>query len=569
MEVFGPYLLLRPLGRGGMGVVYTARTQDSLHPLVALKRMRADADVPTFRERFEHECALALRLRHPHLLETLDAGALDGQLYVASELIRGQDLASIVFRLGEQGQGMPVAGVARVLADVLSALRYVHTAVEDDGRPLKLVHRDVTPGNVLVGYDGRAHLADFGLARSLLTDPLALTATGTILGTPRYMAPELLHGVQATPRTDLYAVGVLAYAMLTGQGPYPGGPKEVINGILDGPPTPLAALRRDVPPRFLLLVEALMAREPEGRPESAAQAALQLAEVISAEGLGAGHGALGAWLGRLFDVERARQERQYAQDLSAQLPATTTPRPVTRVLPASRRPFSGEDQLPTATPDLPDATQLAGVVPLAALEADMEPDTARDRLPDFGLYPTIVPVSAAGPRPEELDTYPGNGPLLARPAIARPPVVDAAPTRPMRAADPAPDVPARASPTLPVAPPTVAPPAPRRGPMRLAVVLAVGLLAGLTGALVARVRPEPPQVDMMALSERVGAAQARVAVLSDPERRQALEAVLAEARARVRAGEPGLAAALLDKVEAALARPGPVPALPEEHEQPR
>ena len=77
MEVFGPYLLLRPLGRGGMGVVYTARTQDSLHPLVALKRMRADADVPTFRERFEHECALALRLRHPHLLETLDAGALD------------------------------------------------------------------------------------------------------------------------------------------------------------------------------------------------------------------------------------------------------------------------------------------------------------------------------------------------------------------------------------------------------------------------------------------------------------------------------------------------------------
>jgi hypothetical protein len=553
MEVFGPYLLLRPLGRGGMGVVYTARTQDDLRPLVALKRMRADADVPTFRERFEHECALALRLRHPHLLETLEAGSLDGQLFVASELIRGQDLASIVHRLGTEGHGMPAAGAARVLADVLAALRYVHTAVEDDGRPLRLLHRDVTPGNVLVGYDGRSHLADFGLARSLLTDPLGLTATGTVLGTPRYMAPELFNGVPATVQSDLYAVGALAYCMLTGQGPYPGGPKEVITALLEGPPPPLSALRQDLPPRFTAVVTRLMDRRPEARFASAAEATLHLNDAVAREGLGVSHAALGTWLGALFEEERARQSRQWTRDLAVHVPRAAAPRPVTRVLPAAPGPLSGELEVWADAADegaLDGETQLSGVAPLAPLEADPEPDTAKQLVPfgalDLGVLPTIVPATApptAPMRPEELDTLSEGGRRKAPFTAAAERLPRAAPAR--RAEGPgtppegAPVVRAASAVRGPqiTAHPGPTPPLARAG--RAPVLLAVALVAGLGGAAVSRlgVGRGPSPAEQVALSERVGAAKARLGAVPDSARRGDLEAILVEARALVRDGE--------------------------------
>ncbi|MEM7677384.1 MAG: serine/threonine-protein kinase, partial [Myxococcota bacterium] len=195
MEPFGPYLLLRVLGRGGMGVVYVARSRLPGHPIVALKRLRADAaQVPSFRERFEHECALALRLRHPRLVHVLDAGKVGDIPYIASELVLGMNVATIARRLLSLRRRAPLKIAVRVMLDMLAGLDYVHQAHEPDGRPLQLVHRDVTPGNVLVGYDGISRLADFGLAKSQLTEQLQLTATGMILGTPKFLAPEVAQG---------------------------------------------------------------------------------------------------------------------------------------------------------------------------------------------------------------------------------------------------------------------------------------------------------------------------------------------------------------------------------------
>lgn len=605
-EPFGPYMLLRPLGRGGMGVVYTARAQDELHPLVALKRMRADAAVPTFEERFRHECALALRLRHPHLVETLEAGEIDGQHFVASQLIRGQDLATISQRLGQTDAGMPLAAVVRVMSDVLSALRYVHSATEEDGRALRLVHRDVTPGNVLVGYDGRSHLADFGLATSLLTDSLGLTAEGMFIGTPRFMAPELLTGTKASVQSDLYALGAVAYCLLTGGGPYSGSTKEIILAIMEGPPSPLRSHRPDLPASFLALLDRLMARSKAARPSSAEEADEMLNSVAQREGVWVSHGAVGAWLSQLFAAERQAQDEQWRRDLQARLASDHIGAMGTRVLPTVPRPLSGDSRVPPSSPDMAvkAETLLGAVAPLTDLEPDREPDTDRSppgfmgavrraddllaNMPTIGASdfrgliapapdPAANPVTGAGPHPgrsfdrtveaaapgltealpapEAVAPLPLGAPGM-RPPPAPRPMIGAVPVvtvRPASSPRPAEVTPNRGSPTV------VNPVPPRGMGQLLAGLLVVALVAIVAGAVGARVGT-PVSVpgysaEQVAVSERLGAVSARLSGWSKAPQREALEASLNRARALNQQGQVQQARSLVEQVERALSAP--------------
>src|SRR5436190_9876088 len=136
---FGPFIIVRTLGRGGMGEVFVARTPWDENPLAAVKRLRPDvARVPTFADRFKHEAELAVRLDHPNVVGTLDVGSVEGQLYVCSELVLGKDTGVIADRLRERGQGGPAAVAIRLLLDALAGLAYVHGVREPDGRPLML-----------------------------------------------------------------------------------------------------------------------------------------------------------------------------------------------------------------------------------------------------------------------------------------------------------------------------------------------------------------------------------------------------------------------------------------------
>ncbi|MEL7372517.1 MAG: serine/threonine-protein kinase, partial [Myxococcota bacterium] len=346
-ESFGPYLLLRTLGRGGMGVVYTARSRHKNHPIVALKRLRADAaQVPSFRERFDHECALALRLQHPRLVQALDAGEINGVPYVASELILGADVGAIADRLKHQGRGAPINIAVRITIDILSGLDYVHQAHEPDGEPLRLVHRDVTPGNVLVGYDGLSRLADFGLAKSLLTEQLQLTADGIILGTPKFVAPEMAQGGRAGPRTDLYGLGAVIYRLLLGRGPYDGDPKEVLRALMTGPPRPLSEARPDIPHWFSDIVESLMARSPDDRPASARGAGLHLVSEARRHEALMPRPRFAQWLKELFSNEHRAHMDQLQADLGINIDLVPTPSEGTRVLTQKKAPL----QAPNAAP---------------------------------------------------------------------------------------------------------------------------------------------------------------------------------------------------------------------------
>lgn len=311
-ERFGPFIIVRAIGRGGMGEVYIARTPWEESPVAAVKRLRPDvARIATFAERFKHEAELAVRLQHRNIVGTLDVGSVDEQLYVASELILGKDTGHVADRLRERGQGAPLAVVIRLLLDVLGGLAFVHGARQPDGEWLRLVHRDVTPGNVLVSYDGIAKIADFGLAKSALTEGSQLTQHGEILGTPHYLAPELIRGHTATSASDIYGLGAVMYRVLTGVAPHQGTTAEVLIKAMTEKPRSLGELRPDLPPWFVAFVHRMLETDHERRPFDAALLGRQLEHEARRSNLLLPHASVGRWLGALFEEERVEEVDEY------------------------------------------------------------------------------------------------------------------------------------------------------------------------------------------------------------------------------------------------------------------
>ena len=209
MTTLGKYELLDKIGEGGYGIVYKAR-DPLLEREVAIKVLRADiASAPDFIERFRREARLAASLRHPNIVGVIEVGEQDGRYYLVMEYLDGEVLSA---RL-KAGQPLPLSQAVEILRPLAEALDYAH------GRGL--VHRDVKPSNIILADGGkRPVLTDFGLVKSMSES--GLTTTGVSLGTVEYMAPEQILGQEAGPAADQYALGVVAYQMLTGQVPFGG-----------------------------------------------------------------------------------------------------------------------------------------------------------------------------------------------------------------------------------------------------------------------------------------------------------------------------------------------------------
>src|SRR6187551_3445503 len=209
MKSVGRYEILREVGRGGMAMVYLARQTD-LDRFVALKELGAfHASDPSFAQRFLRESRVAGSLSHPNVVAVLDYFEHDGTPYIAMEYVRGGSLRQYVGRL-------TLAQIGVVLEDVLAALAHAER--------LGIVHRDLKPENLLVTADGRVKIADFGIARALdrARGATRLTATGTTIGTPDYIAPEQAMGDATGPWSDLYSLGCIAFELLTGHAPFAG-----------------------------------------------------------------------------------------------------------------------------------------------------------------------------------------------------------------------------------------------------------------------------------------------------------------------------------------------------------
>lgn len=248
---FGPYLLRRLVGRGGMGDVYEA--EDTVRErVVALKLMSPTlSNDPVFRSRMQREARTAGRLHEPHVVPIHDFGEIDGQLYVDMRLIDGKDLAGMLKRYGPLSPPRAVA----IVRQIGSALDAAHAA--------GILHRDVKPENILVSADDFAYLVDFGIASA--TSDEKLTQIGTTVGTAKYMAPERFGDSQVTHRADIYALACVLYECLTGSPPYTGDQLSVIGAHVHQPiPRPSAA-RPSIPTGFDEVIARGMAKNPDDR----------------------------------------------------------------------------------------------------------------------------------------------------------------------------------------------------------------------------------------------------------------------------------------------------------------
>lgn len=252
----GRYRLQERLSRGGMGEVWRAYDLTLGRP-VALKLLRAGLADPVDRERFLREARAAAQLNHPNIVAIFDVGEWEGCSYLVMELLEGRSLADV---LAERGP-LPVEDVRRYGAQAAAGLAAAHAR--------GVVHRDIKPSNLMLASDGTLKLVDFGIARVLDEASSRLTATGTIVGTASYVAPEQARGLQADARTDLYALGCVLYQLLVGRTPFVGAPTEVLYAHLYTEPEPLTDLRPDVPPDLVALVHGLLAKDPNDRPAEA------------------------------------------------------------------------------------------------------------------------------------------------------------------------------------------------------------------------------------------------------------------------------------------------------------
>jgi len=264
----GRYRVVERLGAGGMATVYLAE-DERLGRRVAIKRLHAESPEDIAR-RFEREARLGASLNHPNIVSIYDTATDEGGVLIVMEYVKGPTLG----RAMSDGP-MPVERTLGLVQGLAAGLDHVH----DRG----VVHRDVKPANVLLGEDGTAKLTDLGVATA--TEGVQITRTGTVLGTPAYMAPEQLEGGVLASAVDVYALAALAYEALGGERARPGRtPMEIAHRAATQPPPDLRAAWAEAPPAVAELLKRGMAREPAERPASAGALAAELAAALGAAG---------------------------------------------------------------------------------------------------------------------------------------------------------------------------------------------------------------------------------------------------------------------------------------------
>jgi serine/threonine protein kinase len=255
MATFGRYEILDKLGEGAMGVVYRAR-DGAIGRVVALKMLSAELGAEDeLHHRFRREAEAIGRLSHPNIVTVYDLGESEGQLYMAMELLEGDDLRSLI----ERRVDIPLPDRVRILVQISEGLAYAHSR--------GVVHRDIKPANIVVTSGGRVKILDFGLAR--VATRATITRKGMILGTPDYMAPEQAMGKAVDRRSDVFSSGSVFYEFLTGEKPFKGKTLHaVLFQIIQEDPDALLTLNPELPTRLAAIVHRMLLKDPDKRYSS-------------------------------------------------------------------------------------------------------------------------------------------------------------------------------------------------------------------------------------------------------------------------------------------------------------
>jgi serine/threonine protein kinase len=286
-RAFGQYLLFDRIGRGGMAEIFLARTRTELggSRRIVIKEVLPElSQEPSFARMLVREAKLAARLNHRNIVNVVDLGRESGRLFIAMEYVEGYDLNHLLRQLSKRRLPLPLDFALFIVREVLQALDYAHRAEDEHGSPLGIVHRDVSPSNVLISFEGEVNLCDFGIARAMDMDLRRRSGETAgsdpdesriqrirVAGKSAYMAPEHARGGHVDSRSDLFAAGILLWELCAGRRLYRGTDAEMLEMARRAEVPQLPA--RDLPnqPRLQTILDRALAIDPAARFQSGAQ----------------------------------------------------------------------------------------------------------------------------------------------------------------------------------------------------------------------------------------------------------------------------------------------------------
>jgi len=273
-DTFGPYQLIDRVAVGGMAEVFKAKRSgvEGFEKVVALKRILPHlSENKEFLDMFVDEAKMVAGLSHPNIVQIFDLGRIESSYYIAMEYVHGRDLRSIIKRARDKGLRMPLDLGLRVASQVCSALEYAHRKKDSQGRPMEIVHRDVSPQNILITFDGDVKLADFGIAKA--ATKASNTDRGALRGKLLYMSPEQAWGRPIDHRSDVFSLGVVLFELVTEQKPFhaAGSEMTILETVRKCVITPPRDVNPRVPEALDRLVMKALARDPEERYQDAGQ----------------------------------------------------------------------------------------------------------------------------------------------------------------------------------------------------------------------------------------------------------------------------------------------------------
>jgi serine/threonine protein kinase len=402
VATFGRYEILGRLAVGGMAEVFLARELGHHHAIrhVAIKRILPQiADDETFVEMFLDEARLAVQLNHPNICHIYDFGELEEAYFIAMEWVNGVSLGKMIKRARDQRIEIPVPVAIKITAHIAEALHYAHQARDGMGRPMTIVHRDVSPQNIMVRFDGVVKLLDFGIAKN--ASQTSQTEAGVVKGKFSYMAPEQCLGRTLDGRTDIFALGSCIYEALTGTAAFRrGSDLDTMRAIVHEEPKPIRVARPDVPEALGDIVDRALAKDPKDRFQTAGDLYV----------------ALERWLAERSEFIRAMHISQYVEKL---MPGEAQQGPLTQSSPSVR---SLQDPLGTLSPPkqspakgakIPDSTVDVHISVLGDEQpAKTSPRDGRSSPPPPGRDTGPMTMADEGPTeqlgPEQLEAVLGN-----------------------------------------------------------------------------------------------------------------------------------------------------------------
>ena len=303
---FGKYFLVRKLAEGGMAEIFLAKLvgAEGFERDVVIKRMLKHLSaVNDFVNMFLDEAKLAARLVHPNVIQINELGLADGCYFICMEYLPGEDFSTVIRTAGRKREYVPLAVVARVMADAAHGLAYAHDFTDAAGKPMGIVHRDISPSNIYVTYQGQVKVLDFGIAKA--ESRLTNTTAGVVKGKYMYMAPEQARGVPVDRRADVFSLGVSLYEAVTHYRPFSReNDLAILNAVLRCEFKPPRELRKDLPAELEAIIYKAMGAKPDDRYPSALAMASDLEKFIASVSTASGASQVGGYLRSLFGEER-------------------------------------------------------------------------------------------------------------------------------------------------------------------------------------------------------------------------------------------------------------------------